>query len=139
LLLKGVLDAQDARRALDHGLDGVIVSNHGGRQLDCAPATIDVLPEVVAAVAGRVPVMVDGGFRRGGDVLKAIALGARAVLLGRTTLYGLAAAGEEGVRHVLQMIRAEIERTMILSGIRSMRELTAERVTRSPLRDYEQV
>jgi isopentenyl diphosphate isomerase/L-lactate dehydrogenase-like FMN-dependent dehydrogenase len=138
-LLKGVLDAQDARRALDHGLDGVIVSNHGGRQLDCAPATIDVLPEVVAAVAGRVPVMVDGGFRRGGDVLKAIALGARAVLLGRTTLYGLAAAGEEGVRHVLQMIRAEIERTMILSGIRSMRELTAERVTRSPMRDYERV
>ena len=139
LLLKGVLDAQDARRALDHGLDGVIVSNHGGRQLDCAPATIDVLPEVVAAVAGRVPVMVDGGFRRGGDVLKAIALGARAVLLGRTTLYGLAAAGEEGVRHVLQMIHAEIERTMILSGIRSMRELTAERVTRSPMRDYERV
>ena len=137
LLLKGVLDAEDARRALEHGLDGVIVSNHGGRQLDCAPATIDVLPEIVAAIAGRVPVMVDGGFRRGSDVVKALALGARAVLLGRATLYGLAAAGEEGVRHVLQMLRAEIERTMILIGARSVRELTAERVMRSSLGDHE--
>jgi (S)-mandelate dehydrogenase len=137
LLLKGVLDAEDARRALDHGLDGVIVSNHGGRQLDSAPATIEVLPEIVAAIAGRVPVMVDGGFRRGSDVVKALALGARAVLLGRTTLYGLAAGGEEGVRQVLQMLRAEIERTMILIGARSVRELTSERVMRSSLREFE--
>ena len=134
LLLKGVLDAEDARRALDHGLDGVIVSNHGGRQLDCVPATIDVLPEVAAAVAGRIPVLVDGGFRRGSDVVKALALGARAVLLGRATLYGLASAGEEGVRQVLQMLRTDIERTMILIGARSVRELTTEHVLRSATR-----
>ena len=90
-MLKGVLDPEDARRALDHGLDGVVVSNHGGRQLDCAPATMDVLPEIVATVAGRIPVLVDSGFRRGSDIVKALALGARAVLLGRATLYGLAA------------------------------------------------
>jgi (S)-mandelate dehydrogenase len=137
LLLKGVLDPEDARRALDHGLDGVVVSNHGGRQLDSAPATIDVLPEIVAAVAGRVPVLVDGGFRRGSDIVKALGLGARAVLLGRTTLYGLAAAGEEGVRHVLHMLRTEIERTMILIGAPRVRDLTAERVIRGRLRDYD--
>jgi (S)-mandelate dehydrogenase len=135
LMLKGVLDPEDARRALDHGLDGVIVSNHGGRQLDSAPATMAVLPEIVAAVAGRVPVLVDSGFRRGSDVVKALALGARAVLLGRTTLYGLAAAGEEGVRQVLQTLRADIERTMILIGAASVRELTAERVLSGATRD----
>jgi (S)-mandelate dehydrogenase len=135
LMLKGVLDPEDARRALDHGLDGVIVSNHGGRQLDSAPATMAVLPEIVAAVAGRMPVLVDSGFRRGSDVVKALALGARAVLLGRTTLYGLAAAGEEGVRQVLQTLRADIERTMILIGAASVRELTAERVLSSAARD----
>ncbi len=128
LMLKGVLDPEDARRALDHGLDAVIVSNHGGRQLDSAPATIDVLPEIVAAVAGRVPVMIDSGFRRGSDIVKALALGARAVLLGRATLYGLAAAGEEGALEVLQLLRTDVERTMILTGVASVRELTAERV-----------
>ena len=137
LLLKGVLDPEDARRALDHGLDGIVVSNHGGRQLDSAPATIDVLPEIVTAVAGRVPVLVDGGFRRGSDIVKALALGARAVLLGRTTLYGLAAAGEPGVAQVLGMLRAEIERTMILIGAASVRDLSPERVRvgRAPGRD----
>jgi (S)-mandelate dehydrogenase len=139
LLLKGVLDPEDARRALDHGLDGVIVSNHGGRQLDSAPATIDVLPDIVAAVAGRVPVLVDSGFRRGSDVVKALALGASTVLLGRTTLYGLAAAGEAGVLGVLQMLRAEIERTMMLLGAASVRELTAERVLPSSTRDERHV
>jgi len=137
LLLKGVLDPEDARRALDHGLDGVVVSNHGGRQLDCAPATMDVLPEIVATVAGRIPVLVDGGFRRGSDIVKALAMGARAVLLGRATLYGLAAAGEPGVQQVLQMLRAEIERTMILLGTASVRELSPERVRMSAGFDHD--
>jgi len=132
-----VLDPEDARRALDHGLDGVVVSNHGGRQLDCAPATMDVLPEIVATVAGRIPVLVDGGFRRGSDIVKALAMGARAVLLGRATLYGLAAAGEPGVQQVLQMLRAEIERTMILLGTASVRELSPERVRMSAGFDHD--
>ena len=137
LLLKGVLDPEDARRALDHGLDGIVVSNHGGRQLDSAPATIDVLPEIVTAVAGRVPVLVDGGFRRGSDIVKALALGARAVLLGRATLYGLAAAGEPGVAQVLEMLRAEIERTMILIGAASIRDLSPDRVRVSRVRGHD--
>jgi (S)-mandelate dehydrogenase len=131
LLLKGVLSGHDARRAIEHGIDGVIVSNHGGRQLDSAPATIEVLPEIIAAVEGRVPVFIDSGFRRGADVVKALALGARAVLLGRTTLYGLAASGEAGVHAVLTMLRAEIERTMILVGARSVADLNARHIRRA--------
>lgn len=130
LLLKGVLTAADARRAVDLGADGVIVSNHGGRQLDCAQATIDALPEVVAAVGGSVPVLVDSGFRRGSDVAKAMALGARAVLLGRAPLYGLAADGARGVREVLRLLGEELVRTMTLLGARSIQDLTPDCVIR---------
>ena len=117
LLLKGVLSAEDARRAVDHGVEGIIVSNHGGRQLDGAPASLDVLPEVVDAVGGRAEVLFDGGVRRGADVVAALALGARAVLVGRAYLYGLATAGQAGVETALSILRAEIDRTLALIGV----------------------
>lgn len=117
LLLKGVLTPGAALRALDAGVDGVIVSNHGGRQLDGAPATIDVLPSVAAAISGRVPVLVDGGIRRGGDVLAALALGADAVLVGRPVLHGLAVAGQDGAYQVLDMLRQGLRETMTLAGV----------------------
>jgi len=115
-LLKGVMCAEDAALAVEHGCDAVIVSNHGGRQCDCLPATIDVLPEVVAAVGDRAEVLLDGGIRRGSDVVKALALGAKACLVGRPWLYGLAAGGETGVVQALEMLRAEIDRTLALVG-----------------------
>jgi isopentenyl diphosphate isomerase/L-lactate dehydrogenase-like FMN-dependent dehydrogenase len=116
LILKGILTAEDAALAVAHGVAGIVVSNHGGRQLDSVPATIEALPEVVAAVAGRCEVYVDGGIRRGTDVLKALALGARAVLVGRPILWGLAVTGEAGARHVLALLRAELEGAMALAG-----------------------
>jgi 4-hydroxymandelate oxidase len=116
VLVKGVLTAEDAHLAIAHGAAGIVVSNHGGRQLDGVPATIEALPEVAEAVAGRCEVYVDGGIRRGTDVLKALALGARAVLVGRPILWGLAARGEDGVRHVLELLRTELELAMALSG-----------------------
>jgi 4-hydroxymandelate oxidase len=116
VLVKGVLTPDDAREAIDHGVDGIIVSNHGGRQLDGVEPTIVALPRVAEAVDGRVELLVDGGIRRGTDVLKALALGARAVLIGRAYLYGLAVGGEAGVRHVLDLLRGELELAMALSG-----------------------
>jgi 4-hydroxymandelate oxidase len=116
LILKGIVTAEDARIALDHGVDAIIVSNHGGRQLDTCIPTIEALPEVVEAVAGRIPVLVDGGIRRGTDVVKAIALGASATLIGRPIVWGLAVDGEAGARHVLELLRAEIELAMALCG-----------------------
>ena len=116
VLLKGVLNGDDAGRAVDAGVAGLIVSNHGGRNLDTVPATIDALPEVVAKVAGRIPVLVDGGIRRGTDVLKALATGASAVLIGRPYLYGLAVGGADGVAHVVNILRREFEAAMALSG-----------------------
>ena len=116
ILLKGILTAQDAELALEHGAAALIVSNHGGRQLDGVVTGVEALPEVVEAVAGRCEVYIDGGIRRGTDVLKALALGARAVLLGRPILWGLAVDGENGVYHVLQLLRAEFELAMALSG-----------------------
>ncbi len=116
VLLKGILTAEDAALAVAHGVDGIIVSNHGGRQLDGVPATIEALPEVVEAAGGRCEVYLDGGVRRGTDVLKALALGARAVLVGRPVLWGLAVNGEHGVRHVLDLLRDELETAMVLSG-----------------------
>ena len=116
LLVKGVLTAEDALLAAEHGAAGVIVSNHGGRQLDGVPATLDVLPEVVEAAGERVEVLLDGGIRRGIDVLKALALGARATLAGRAILWGLAAGGEEGVVRVLELLRAEIAGGLMLLG-----------------------
>jgi isopentenyl diphosphate isomerase/L-lactate dehydrogenase-like FMN-dependent dehydrogenase len=116
ILVKGILTAEDAQIALDRGVSGIIVSNHGGRQLDTALTGIEALPEIVEAVAGRCEVYVDGGIRRGTDVLKALALGARAVLVGRPILWGLAVNGAEGVHHVLELLRAEFELAMALSG-----------------------
>jgi isopentenyl diphosphate isomerase/L-lactate dehydrogenase-like FMN-dependent dehydrogenase len=116
LLIKGVLRKDDARRAVSIGLDGIVVSNHGGRRLDGMPATIDVLPDIVKAVGGRAEIYMDGGIRRGTDILKAIARGARAVLIGRPYAWGLGAAGEEGVRVVLELLREEFENTMVSSG-----------------------
>lgn len=123
LLLKGILHPAEAAGAVARGIDGVIVSNHGGRQLDGAAASLDALPAVVAAVDGRIPVLIDGGIRRGSDVVKALALGASCCLIGRPQLWGLAVAGEEGVRHVLELYRKEIDRVMALMGARSLRDL----------------
>lgn len=117
LLLKGVLHPDEARRAIERGIDGVIVSNHGGRQLDGAVSSLGALPSVVRAVDGRIPVLLDGGIRRGGDVLKALALGAACCLIGRPQLWGLAVAGEAGVAHVLDVLRDELARAMGLCGI----------------------
>jgi 4-hydroxymandelate oxidase len=116
LVLKGIVTAEDASLAVEAGVDAIVVSNHGGRQLDGAPAALDVLPEVVGAVADRIEVLVDGGIRRGTDVLKALALGARAVLVGRPYLWGLAVDGEAGVRRVLELLRDELLLAMILAG-----------------------
>ena len=116
LLLKGILTPDDALLALKHGADGVFVSNHGGRQLDGAPAAIEALPAVATAVGGRMAVLVDGGFRRGADIVKALALGADMVFLGRAALYGAAAAGEPGVRRALQILKDEVDRVLALLG-----------------------
>ena len=128
LVVKGLLTADDARRAVQAGADAVVVSNHGGRQLDGAPATIRALPEVVSAVGGDAEVLMDGGVRRGGDVVKALALGARAVLVGRPYLYGLAVAGEAGVERVLDILRVEMARTLALMGCASVHELGPDSV-----------
>ena len=125
LILKGVLHPAEARAAIERGVDGLIVSNHGGRQLDGAPASLDALPAVVEAVAGRIPVLLDGGVRRGSDVAKALALGATACLIGRPLLWGLAVAGEEGVGHVLEIYRRELDRVMGLCGVSRLAELDA--------------
>lgn len=132
VLVKGVLTAEDAALSCEHGAAGVVVSNHGGRQLDGVSATIDALPEVVEAVDGRLEVLVDGGIRRGADVVKALALGARAVLAGRGPLWGLAAAGEDGARHVLELLQAEILGALQLVGCRSPTDVTRAHVGRSP-------
>ena len=125
VLLKGVLSAEDGRLAVSCGADGVIVSNHGGRNLDTVPATIEALPRVVDAVAGRIPVMLDSGIRRGTDVLMALALGAKAVFIGRPYVYGLAAGGAKGVERVISILRDELERAMALTGRRSIAEIDA--------------
>jgi 4-hydroxymandelate oxidase len=125
VLVKGVLSAADGKLAVSRGADGVIVSNHGGRNLDTVPATIDALPRVVDAVAGRIPVMLDSGIRRGTDVLMALALGAKAVFIGRPYVYGLAAGGAKGVERVISILRDELERAMALTGRRSIAEIDA--------------
>ena len=123
ILLKGILDPDDADRSVDVGASGIVVSNHGGRNLDTTPATIDALPEVVERVQGRIPVLVDGGIRRGTDVVKAIALGATAVLIGRPYCYGLAVAGAAGVQRVVEILRVELEMAMQLMGRRTLAEI----------------
>ena len=123
LVVKGILCVEDAKRAADVGVDGIVLTNHGGRQLDSCVSGVELLPAVSAEVGNRLTVLVDGGFRRGSDVLKAIALGARGVMVGRPVLYGLAAGGQPGVAHALQILRTEMERVMMLLGCRSLADL----------------
>lgn len=135
LILKGVLSPVEAREAVARGIDGVIVSNHGGRQLDGAIASLDALPGIVAAVEGRIPVLMDGGIRRGADVVKAIALGATACLMARPQLWGLAMGGEAGVAHVLDIFRREIDRTMGLLGVTTVAALNSSFLSRRTAHD----
>ena len=130
LLLKGIDSAEDARLAAEHGVDGLVVSNHGGRATETLRATIDCLPEVVDAVRGRMPVFVDGGFRRGTDIYKALASGARAVGIGRPYIWGLSAFGQQGIERVLDILHAELTLTMRQMGTPSIREITPARVVR---------
>jgi isopentenyl diphosphate isomerase/L-lactate dehydrogenase-like FMN-dependent dehydrogenase len=132
LLVKGIVTAEDAQLACEHGVAGIVVSNHGGRQLDGAVATLDALPEVVEVVDGRVEVLVDGGIRRGTDVVKALALGARAALAGRPVLWGLAAQGQAGAARVLSLLQEEIELALVLSGCGSPSAVTRAYVARPP-------
>jgi 4-hydroxymandelate oxidase len=128
VVVKGLVRPDDARRAVDHGASAVVVSNHGGRQLDGAPATATVLAPIADAVHGRIEVLVDGGVRRGTDVLRALALGARAVLVGRPILWGLAVAGEEGAVAVLETLREEVDHAMALAGCARVEEATRDLV-----------
>jgi 4-hydroxymandelate oxidase len=132
VLVKGLVRADDAVRAREHGAQGVVVSNHGGRQLDTAPATIEVLESITTALDGGIEVLIDGGVRRGTDVLKALALGARAVLIGRPVLWGLALGGAEGVARVLAMLRGELDLAMALAGARTVGEVTSDLVEELP-------
>jgi lactate 2-monooxygenase len=125
ILLKGILHPDDARRAVDAGIDGIVVSNHGGRQVDGSIATLEALPAVAQAVSGRIPVLIDSGIRGGADAFKALALGASAVLIGRPYVYGLAIAGSRGVREVLENFRADFELTMALAGCASVAQIDA--------------
>jgi len=131
IVIKGILHPDDALRALDEGMDGVIVSNHGGRTLDTVPATIDALPAIAEAIAGRIPILLDGGIRRGTDIFKALALGASAVLIGRPFIHGLAAAGAPGVAHVLHLLRTELEMAMVLAGCRTLAGIDRSRLLRT--------
>lgn len=124
IILKGIMTGEDGALAVQHGADAVIVSNHGGRQLDDTCATIEALPEVVAAVNGKIPVLLDGGVRTGSDVFKALALGADFILLGRPALWGLAYDGREGVEAVMHILERELNRTMALAGVTSIKEIT---------------
>jgi 4-hydroxymandelate oxidase len=124
VILKGVLDPEDAKIAVAHGVDGLLLSNHGGRQLDTAPATIDLLPEFVAAVGADIPLLLDGGIRRGTDIVKALALGAAAVGVGRPVVWGLAVGGEQGAARVLETLREELDHTLALCGVDGFADLS---------------
>ena len=126
IILKGIMTAEDARMAVEHGVEAIIVSNHGGRQLDGAMSTMEALEEVVAAAGGRCEVLIDGGVRRGTDVLKALALGAKGVLVGRAYLWGLAVAGEAGVRRIIELLKYELETAMALSGCATVAEVNRD-------------
>lgn len=130
IALKGIMHPEDARLAVSHGADAIFVSNHGGRQLDTVPAAIDLLPPIADAVKGSVPLVLDGGIRRGTDVVKALALGATAVAVGRPVLWGLAVAGQKGVAYVLEMLRSELDRALALCGCRSVGEVRRDLVSR---------
>lgn len=133
ILIKGILSPDDAERAIDVGADAIVVSNHGGRTLDTLPATIEVLPMVSKQVAGRVPVLIDGGIRRGTDVLKALALGAAAVMVGRPIVFALAVAGARGASHALRLLRDEFEVAMALTGCRTISDIQMPQTTARPI------
>lgn len=135
IVLKGIVHPEDAKLAIRHGADAVLVSNHGGRQLDTVPATIDLLPAILNAVDGRIPLLLDGGIRRGTDVLKALALGASAVAIGRPVLWGLALDGEAGVAQVLEMLRSELDRAATLCGCSSVHDLTPDLLQFRPVEE----
>ena len=131
IVLKGILTAEDAELAVQNGMDGLLVSNHGGRGEDSGRSTIDALPEIIAAVNGRMPVIIDSGFRRGTDVVKALAIGAQAAGIGRPYLWGLGAFGQEGVERVLELMRTETRAAMQQCGVRSVKELNPNFVRRA--------
>ncbi|MED6265302.1 Hydroxyacid oxidase 2, partial [Characodon lateralis] len=133
IIVKGILTKEDAELAVEHGVQGIIVSNHGGRQLDGGPASIDALVEIVDVVAGRIEIYVDGGIRTGSDVLKALALGAKCVFIGRPAVWGLAYKGEEGVREVLQILNDEFRLSMALAGCKNVAEINRSLVQFSKL------
>jgi L-lactate dehydrogenase (cytochrome) len=134
-VLKGILDVEDAKRAADEGADGIVVSNHGGRQLDSASGSISVLPQIVDAVGDRIEVLFDGGVRSGHDVFKALALGARGCLIGRAYLYGLAAMGQAGVAAAIEVIRESFDNAMILTGTTDVSQVTRDKLYRAPLKN----
>jgi len=129
MIIKGIQSVEDAVLAAEHGVEAIALSNHGGRQLDSAPAAVDLIAPVLDAVGDRLEIICDGGVRRGSDIVKAVALGAKACMAGRAYLYALGAAGEQGVDWVLSMFDADIRRTMALTGVRSIAELTPELVS----------
>lgn len=131
IVIKGILTGDDGKRAVDEGAEAIVVSNHGGRQLDCVSATLRALPEIVEAVNGRTEILMDGGVRRGSDIVKALCLGARAVLIGRAYAYGLAAAGQAGVARALEILKADVDRTLRLLGCPSVKSLDATYLQRS--------
>jgi 4-hydroxymandelate oxidase len=126
IVLKGILHPADAQLAVEHGADAVMVSNHGGRQLDSVPATIELLPAIADALDGSIPLLMDGGIRRGTDVVKALALGAKAVAVGRPVLWGLATGGADGVRQMLEMLRSELVRDLALCGCGSPHDVSRD-------------
>jgi L-lactate dehydrogenase (cytochrome) len=136
VIIKGVLTGEDGKRAVDEGAAAVVVSNHGGRQLDCVSASLRALPEVIAAVNGQAEVLMDGGVRRGGDIVKALCLGARAVLIGRAYAYGLAAAGQAGVARALEILRADVDRTLRLLGCPSVTALDGSYLRAAHFSDF---
>lgn len=131
IILKGILTEEDAKRAVEAGVDAIIVSNHGGRQLDGVPSTLEALPEVADAVRGKIPVIFDGGITRGSDVFKALALGADLCLIGRTALWGLAWDGQKGVEGVLHILERELSRTMALMGVARLRDISRSMLGRA--------
>ena len=131
IVIKGILTGDDAKRAVDEGAQAIVVSNHGGRQLDCVSATLRALPEIVEAVKGRTEILMDGGVRRGSDIVKALCLGARAVLIGRAYAYGLAAAGQAGVARALEILKADVDRTLRLLGCPSVTSLDSAYLERA--------
>jgi lactate 2-monooxygenase len=131
IVLKGILHPDDASKAMDHGVNGIVISNHGGRQVDGGVATLDMLPKIVGVVKKRIPVLIDGGIRGGADMFKAIALGADAVCIGRPYAYGLSIAGEHGVYHVIRNFMADFELTMALAGCKSVKEINSSALNNS--------